>query len=823
MLDGGEDGQTKVGTQMGTPPYMSPERVEGRPYGRGCDVWAVGVVLFEMLALMKPFDGGTLLEVARQIGRGEPCERARRAIESCGHEPHLVRLASPIGLLHKESDRRTPLRAVLQRFPLNGADPADDGGCTPDSEARHDDLVRTLLQGPPLSHAGASEASAASTMHMVDVAAAAAAAAPPQMPSLTARSLFVPLEVPSVPMAFEPRADLTRQLSARIADPSARGLAGATVAFGMGGSGKSTMIASLVRGVASHTAAYECVCWVPVGQSPDLPRLLGLLARQLSAATGTQMGSAAAAPLDDAMSSRDMPALTKRLAEAANGRPLLCVLDDVWDPEVARVLGEPLGPHATLLVTTRIHHLLPGAHHLHCGLLSAEVSLRLLLIAGEIDADRPPPPAAYEIVKLCGRLPLTIALAGAMIQEHADDWEERLVPLLRGGNKAQLRTETLASWQTGTGTWSNREPSESDDDDDDDDGSSGSGSDSGDAHGGTVRTGGRWRRRDDGGGTETMEGRVITSSLTLLRSRGLHAAVGLFQMMAAFPEDATVKCAVFECLEHILRSRVAADPAAKAEGGHAAPAHQAAATTHNSSASASASSSSSYVKDALSVLLSYSLLLGSLREGVTMHDLLRAHALAHTRPEDRIALQSTIVRTLCSRIHVTTTGGGGGGGGGGSGGGSGDLMQYALAHLEHHASDTALAEEGSPRSRGSAKARATRGEGGQSTKEEASLLTLAVEHPLEWVRWALGRGIGETRLKHGATQAAGGDAWLQSARLWMLASMGVAHDEAACRWEVMPRGGWIEERGTPHPAAMAGLPLTVPRLKPLPAPHPSLC
>ena len=142
-----------------------------------------------------------------------------------------------------------------------------------------------------------------------------------------------------------------------------------------------------------------------------------------------------------------------------------------------------------------MHHLLPSAHHIHCGLLSRDDALKLLLASGEVHLppDEPPPPAAYEIIELCGRLPLTIALAGAMMQEHADNWERALVPLLRRGNKAALRTRPL------------------------DDGLGGDG-DSDEEGGETAEA------------AERMEDRVITSSLNLLRTKKHHAAVVLFQV-----------------------------------------------------------------------------------------------------------------------------------------------------------------------------------------------------------------------------------------------------------------------------------------------------
>jgi eukaryotic-like serine/threonine-protein kinase len=48
---------TAAGDVFGTPTYLAPEQIEGRPTTPATDVYAVGVVLFEMLAGVAPFRG----------------------------------------------------------------------------------------------------------------------------------------------------------------------------------------------------------------------------------------------------------------------------------------------------------------------------------------------------------------------------------------------------------------------------------------------------------------------------------------------------------------------------------------------------------------------------------------------------------------------------------------------------------------------------------------------------------------------------------------------------------------------------------------------
>lgn len=56
----------------GTVPYMAPELLRGRVADPRSDIWAIGVVMFEMLAGHRPFRGATRYELAARILHNEP-------------------------------------------------------------------------------------------------------------------------------------------------------------------------------------------------------------------------------------------------------------------------------------------------------------------------------------------------------------------------------------------------------------------------------------------------------------------------------------------------------------------------------------------------------------------------------------------------------------------------------------------------------------------------------------------------------------------------------------------------------------------------------
>ena len=65
-------GHTQAGVVMGTPAYMSPEQVSGRTLDHRTDIFSLGVLLYEMAAGHRPFEGTSSAELISSILRDRP-------------------------------------------------------------------------------------------------------------------------------------------------------------------------------------------------------------------------------------------------------------------------------------------------------------------------------------------------------------------------------------------------------------------------------------------------------------------------------------------------------------------------------------------------------------------------------------------------------------------------------------------------------------------------------------------------------------------------------------------------------------------------------
>jgi len=97
------DGMTQTGTVLGTSNYIAPEQASGQPVDAHSDVYALGVVLYELLAGEVPFPGESFVAVAMKHMH----EPAPNLLEVRGDVP--LRVAAAVDrALEKDPEQRFP-------------------------------------------------------------------------------------------------------------------------------------------------------------------------------------------------------------------------------------------------------------------------------------------------------------------------------------------------------------------------------------------------------------------------------------------------------------------------------------------------------------------------------------------------------------------------------------------------------------------------------------------------------------------------------------------------------------------------------------------
>jgi serine/threonine protein kinase len=127
---------TELGMILGTAAYMSPEQARGRPVDKRADIWAFGVVLFEMLTRRRLFDGETVSDTLAAVLRQEidwralpadtPSDACSRAVSNAIRNSGCVTSVTRRSI---SSSPRSPLRRRLRPSPRAPQRAACGGSC----------------------------------------------------------------------------------------------------------------------------------------------------------------------------------------------------------------------------------------------------------------------------------------------------------------------------------------------------------------------------------------------------------------------------------------------------------------------------------------------------------------------------------------------------------------------------------------------------------------------------------------------------------------------------------------------------------------------
>jgi eukaryotic-like serine/threonine-protein kinase len=115
---------TKVGSVLGTAAYLAPEQARGEPAGPASDLYALGVVAYQLLAGRLPYDAASLTDLARLQETGPP----PRLDELEPDVPPALATAVAVAL-HRDPEQRYPDAAAMEtalREGMRGRAPATE-------------------------------------------------------------------------------------------------------------------------------------------------------------------------------------------------------------------------------------------------------------------------------------------------------------------------------------------------------------------------------------------------------------------------------------------------------------------------------------------------------------------------------------------------------------------------------------------------------------------------------------------------------------------------------------------------------------------------
>jgi eukaryotic-like serine/threonine-protein kinase len=107
---------TASGVIVGTPLYMAPEQAKGEEFDHRIDLFALGVVVYEMLAGVQPFEGSAVEIALANIGK-DPPPIAERAPKASPIDPLLERFARKL-MARRLPDRFATAHAALATLAL---------------------------------------------------------------------------------------------------------------------------------------------------------------------------------------------------------------------------------------------------------------------------------------------------------------------------------------------------------------------------------------------------------------------------------------------------------------------------------------------------------------------------------------------------------------------------------------------------------------------------------------------------------------------------------------------------------------------------------